>query len=136
MGLLKSIFLIVLVFAMTGCSNDERDSICGEYKIDKYVSVDTTLRVKNKIQASYSWTFEISPDKLFVLKNDDLIKAKGKWRTGNSVNGNQFIKFESNESQTTARLRGNILYFETPCFLLDSIFSRVVFVKLNTAFRN
>ena len=126
---IAKVLLLALVVTFLGCSANTPKDISGFYKIDKHVAKDTSLTGLLKIDSTHTWSIDLMSESTFELRKGRFSNVKGQWQIDKVSGDNQFITFDLGGSHTTGRLNGNIIYFETPCLLLDSLFEIALFVK-------
>ena len=127
----KIFILVISTLVMTafGCDHSVRRDFIATYQIDKVVPIDTSIQTRQKIENTNGWTIYLGDENFFKFKRTNKI-IEGVWYFDKIEGNNQFIDFQFNIIHISGRLNGNIIYFDSPNLLLDSLFESALFVKL------
>jgi len=126
----KVAFVIsLIVLTVIGCNESVKRDFIANYQIDKVVPVDTTIQTRQKVDKTIGWTIYLGNENLFKIQKADKT-IKGVWEWDKVEGDNQFIDFHFDNLHVSGRLNGNIIYFDKPNILLDSLFENAIFVKL------
>jgi hypothetical protein len=107
----------------------DESKIIASYQRDKYLAADLHRNTPSKIDNSGGWTISLKDEKTFVFRGTDKT-INGTWRIDKKEDNDYFINLDYNESRVNCRINGNIIYFDRPTKLFDSLFKDVIFVRV------
>ena|SRR5690606_16867212 len=120
---------IILLISFYNCQNTQKKFIA-TYRIDKTIRIDTSIQIRQRIDSSYGWTIYLRDENIFEFRGSNLVVI-GNWQMVDKNNNDHFIDFQFADNHITGRLNDNIIYFDKPNLLLDSLFKHAIFVRLN-----
>jgi hypothetical protein len=125
------LLIVFLSFYFIGCDNVSKidaNKFIANYERDKFILADTIQKHIAEIDNSDGWTISLKSENSFEFKGTNKIII-GLWTIDKNKGEDYSIKLSYNKDSTNCRINGNIIYFDRPEKLFDSLFNNVIFVK-------
>lgn len=120
--------LLSITFLFLGCHNQNKidtAKLFANYERDKFVLNDTASAA---VSNGSKWTISLNDNNKFVFTGTNKT-VNGNWQVNKKDGDDYFITLTSQSDTAEARLNGNIIYFDGPYKLFDSLFKSVIFVQ-------
>jgi hypothetical protein len=127
------IFSSVILPGCKGKKYIHKDDLIGVYKIEDYISIDTTAKTIARIKKAVTWTLTLEANDNFEF-NGHGVNFPGYWAL-KEINGKtNNILFQSGymkEDIIYAQCDEKKLLFNKPVSMLDSLFQQVILKRID-----